>query len=135
MLLASVLIFGIFDATTLSLLPVYGLRTGLNVTLAANALTALIVGNIVLQFPTGWLADKFPKRLVLGGCAFVTVVSSLLLPLVMATAWMWPILVITGACGYGVYTVALTSLGDRFDGPGVRGRLGGVCRYVGASVR
>ena len=41
---------------------------------------------------------------------------SLLLPLVMSTVWMWPALVLAGATGYGVYTVSLTSLGDRFDG-------------------
>jgi len=36
--------------------------------------------------------------------------------MIMATVWMWPALVLTGATGYGVYTVALTALGDRFEG-------------------
>lgn len=116
MLLVAVLAFAILDAATLSLLPVYGLRTGLDLRLAANALTVLIIGNIVLQFPIGWLADRLPKRGVLGGCAAVTVIFSLVLPGVMATPWMWPVLVVIGASGYGVYTVALASLGDRFDG-------------------
>ncbi len=115
-LLAAVAAFAIFDAATLSLLPVYGIQTGLTITTAATALTALVIGNVFLQFPIGWLADKFPHRFVLAGCALVTTAMLLVLPLVMATVWMWPVLVIAGATGYGVYTVALTSLGDRFEG-------------------
>jgi len=117
MLLAAVGAFAIFDAATLSLLPVYGVHNGLSVATSAAALTALIFGNVVLQFPIGWLADKYPHRLVLAGCASVTVLGLLLLPLVMSTMWMWPALVLIGATGYGVYTVSLTSLGDRFSGP------------------
>jgi MFS family permease len=116
MLLAAVGAFAIFDAATLSLLPIYGIRTGLDLSTAAMALTALIAGNMVLQFPIGWLADKFPHRLVLAGCGLITSIALLALPLVMATTWMWPVLVIAGAAGYGVYTVSLTALGDRFEG-------------------
>ena len=116
MLLAAVGVFAIFDAATLSLLPVYGIRTGLDIQTAATALTALIMGNMVLQFPIGWLADTFSRRAVLTGCALTTAVVAALLPWMMGTVWMWPALVLTGATGYGVYTVALTALGDRFEG-------------------
>ena len=116
MLLAAVAAFAVFDAATLSLLPVYGLQNGLDVQTAATALTALIVGNTVLQCPIGWLADRYPHRVVLAGCAFFTSALALLLPFVVGTVWMWPLLVIAGATGYGVYTVSLTSLGDRFHG-------------------
>jgi hypothetical protein len=34
----------------------------------------------------------------------------------MASPWMWPNLALAGATGYGVYTVALAELGDRFSG-------------------
>ena len=116
MLLAAVAAFAIFDVATLSLLPIYGLQSGLDLRGAANALTALIVGNVVLQFPIGWLADRFPRRIVLAGCAACTAALLALLPLTMGTLWMWPTLVVAGATGYGVYTVALSSLGDRFKG-------------------
>ena len=56
MLLAGVFVFAVFDAATLSLLPVYGIKHGLDLATAANILTALIVGNVVLQLPIGWLA-------------------------------------------------------------------------------
>ena len=29
---------------------------------------------------------------------------------------MWPVLLIAGATGYGIYSVALAALGDRFEG-------------------
>ena len=116
LLLIAVGTFAVFDAATLSLLPVYGIRTGLDIQTAATALTALIMGNIVLQFPIGWLADRFSRVVVLAGCALVTAAVAALLPLIMATVWMWPALVLCGATGYGVYTVALAALGDRFQG-------------------
>lgn len=116
MLLAAVGTFAIFDAATLSLLPVYGIRTGLDIQTAATALTALIMGNIVLQFPIGWMADRYSRPAVLAGCAVLTAVVAALLPLMMNTVWMWPALVLAGATGYGVYTVALATLGDRFEG-------------------
>jgi len=116
MLLAAVGAFAIFDAATLSLLPVYGIQTGLDLSTAATALSVLIIGNIVFQFPLGWLADRVSHRLLLAGCAFVTVVMLLVLPFVMASNWMWLVLVIIGSTGYGVYAVSLTSLGDRFSG-------------------
>ncbi len=116
LLLAAVGVFAVFDAATLSLLPVYGIRNGLDVATASAALSVLIVGNIVLQFPIGYLADHYPRRAVLSGCALVTAICLVILPTVMATPWMWPVLVLCGAAGYGVYTVALADLGDRFSG-------------------
>jgi MFS family permease len=115
-LLSAVLVFAIFDAASLSLLPVYGIRNDMDIATASLALSALIAGNIVLQFPIGWFADRFEKRRVMAACAVVTSLSLALLPAAMGTPWMWADLVVAGAAGYGVYTVALADLGDRFTG-------------------
>ena len=115
-LLVAVAVFATFDAATLSLLPVYGIRIGLDVAVAASILTVLIAGNVFLQFPIGWLADVLPKWLVMAGCAVVTAVLCFAMPASMGTALMWPLLLAVGATGYGVYTVALADLGDRFSG-------------------
>ena len=116
MLLACVFAFAILDAATLSLLPVYGVRNGMDISTAALLLTALILGNSVLQFPIGWLADRFPHRTVLICCAVLTALMLGILPWVMATPWMWPVVLVAGTTGYGIYTISLTSLGSRFDG-------------------
>ena len=115
-LLAAVGIFAVFDAATLAFLPLYGLKIGLNLSTAALALTTLIVGNVILQLPIGWLADRFSKQTVLKMCALISVVFAILLPYTGTSIWLWPVLVILGAAGYGVYTVSLADLGDRFQG-------------------
>jgi len=116
MLIAAVAGFSIFDAATLSLLPVYGVLNGLTQSTAAYALTALIVGNVFLQYPIGWLSDIYDTRLLLTWCAAITAALTLAVPWVITTWMLWPVLVIAGAAGYGVYTLSLKSLGDRFDG-------------------
>ncbi len=116
MLLAAVAVFAIFDAATLSLLPVYGIAIGLDLTTATNALTALIIGNAVLQLPIGWLADHYPKRKLLAVLTVITAMLCAVLPAVMGHWTMWPVLLLVGTTGYGLYTVALTSLGERFSG-------------------
>jgi MFS family permease len=115
-LLAAVGIFAVFDAATLAFLPLYGLKIGLNLSTAALALTTLIVGNVILQLPIGWLADRFSKQTVLKMCALTSVIFAILLPYTGTSIWLWPVLVILGAAGYGVYTVSLADLGDRFQG-------------------
>jgi len=116
MLLAAVGIFSIFDAATLSLFPVYGIRNGLDLSTSANLLTALILGNMLLQLPVGWLADRVNHRWVLAGCALTTSICLSLLPPLLHSPLKWPLLVIAGTAGYGVYTVSLASLGNRFSG-------------------
>ena len=116
MLLAAVGTFAVFDAASLSLFPVYGIQNGLDLTTSANILTALILGNVLLQFPIGWLSDKFPHRLVLAGCAFTTAITLMMLPAFIDSVFKWPLLVLMGTTGYGVYTVSLASLGNRFSG-------------------
>lgn len=116
LLLACVFAFAIFDAATLSLLPIYAMHSGRSFEVAAMALTALIAGNIVLQLPIGYFCDRYSKRLVLLGCAVITTVTLMMLPLTISNWGMWPVLIVCGAAGYGVYTVALADLGDRFEG-------------------
>ncbi len=116
MLIAAVACFSVFDAATLALLPVYGVENGLSQSAAAFALSALIIGNIFLQYPIGWLADIYDARTVLTCCAAITALLTITIPWVVSSWLLWPVLVVAGAAGYGVYTVSLKSLGDRFDG-------------------
>ena len=115
-LLFAVGMFGVLDAANLSFLPVYAVKKGFDQDLAALALTAFIVGNTVLQFPIGWCADHFPKRLVMAVCGALSGLSSLLVPFVFGTPVLWPVLTIMGATAAGIYTVALAELGERFSG-------------------
>ena len=115
-ILIAVGMFAIIDAANLSFLPVYGVKKGLDQATASLALTAFIAGNIVLQFPVGWLADHFRKRWVMAGCGIATALASALIPLSFGTWVFWPLLTIAGAASAGIYTVSLAELGERFSG-------------------
>ncbi|MBC8036701.1 MAG: MFS transporter [Rhizobiales bacterium] len=116
MLLLAVSLFALIDAANLGFLPVYGVKKGMDQETAALVLTAFIVGNMVLQFPVGWLADHFSKRMVMAGCGIVTASACALIPLSFETWALWPILTVAGAASAGIYTVALAELGERFSG-------------------
>lgn len=115
-LIAAVGIFAVIDAANLGFLPVYGVKKGFDQETAALALTAFVVGNTVLQFPIGWLADHFPRRIVMAGCGVVTAAACALIPASFGTFWLWPVLTVAGAASAGIYTVSLAELGDRFSG-------------------
>ncbi len=106
-----------FDQITLSLLPVYGLRIGLAEALAASSVGVLAIGNVLFQLPIGWLADRWSRH---GTCLLLcalTVAGAAALPLAATERWtLWPLLFLWGSAAYGVYTLALVQLGDRFRG-------------------
>ncbi|HVI90612.1 MAG TPA: hypothetical protein VM659_20095, partial [Dongiaceae bacterium] len=74
-------------------------------------------GNVFFQIPLGWVAGRTSKAGVMIGC-FVTVILVLsLIPFLIHTRFVWPAIVVLGAAGFGIYTVGLSELGDRFTGP------------------
>lgn len=115
-LLAAVLA-GFTDMALLALLPVYGLRMGLDQGTAVIMLTVMLLGNLALQWPLGWLADHWDRKRLLLLCAGLFVVGPVLMPLVIhAGFWLWAVLILWGAASLGVYTLGLTLLGERFSG-------------------
>lgn len=115
-MLASV-ISGFVDTATLALLPVYGLRVGMDEYTAVLQLTVATIGAVVLQLPIGWLGDYLGRRHVLGGCAAVKTVTVAALPLVLDLPWLlWPILFVWGGAMVAFYTLALALMGSRFRG-------------------
>lgn len=146
-LLAAVATFALFDHATLSFLPAFGMRNGYSEQAMAIGLAVLNGGNVFLQIPIGWLADRCPRRLVLLGCAAATAAGAVLLVIAVQQGllMLFILLFVWGACAYGVTTVALAELGDRFGGPtllagsaaftlasGIGGMLGGP--LTGAAV-
>lgn len=116
LILLAVLAFAVIDAACLGFLPVYGVKKGMDQGTAALALSAFVFGNVVLQFPIGWLADHMPKRRVIIGCALATGLAISLVPLFFGTPIFWFLLLIAGAASAGIYTVSLSELGERFSG-------------------
>ncbi|RST84313.1 MFS transporter [Aquibium carbonis] len=115
-LLMATAVAAAFEQTILSLLPVYGAAYGIAAVTMSALLTVMISGNIVLQLPLGLLAERVSPRLLLIGCAAISAGGVALLPVFVATPVVWPLLFVVGATGYGIYTMALIELGNRFTG-------------------
>lgn len=110
-------LFGAFDHVTLGFLPAYGARQGISLREMGVALAVLNIGNVLLQAPIGWLADRFDRGRVLAGCAVATATGAGLLPLAMRAEYLLlPFLFVWGALAYAVVTIAVAVLGDRFQG-------------------
>jgi MFS family permease len=115
-LLFAVLVTAAFETALWSLLPVYGLSYGIGEAGLSALLAALVVGNIALQVPLGLAAERWTARSVAIVCALATPIGSLLLPFLIETPFVWPLFVLWGALSFGVYTLALVELGERFSG-------------------
>jgi MFS family permease len=116
-LLAAAFLSGALDAALFNFLPLWGMQGGLPRHFALTLLSIFVAGNILLQLPLGWLADKIGPRPVMLGCA----VSCLLGPVAVMFTLGQPILLglmffIWGGSVWGAYTVALAAMGRYFTG-------------------
>jgi len=116
LLLTAIYAHAIFDGGMLGFLSIYGVRTGMSIERAALLLTVLSVSNVLFQIPIGWIADRTSKRGTMIACFIAAAITLVLMPFAIATWWIWPLLLVMGAAGFGIYTVGLAELGDRFSG-------------------
>jgi MFS family permease len=112
-------ISGLSDATVFALLPVYALRVGFAPETAVLLLSTFLAGNLALQVPLGWLADRMNRRLLLAICGAAGVLGPLGFAAALGTplgTWLvWPLLFAWGGVVMGVYTIGLCMLAERFD--------------------
>lgn len=115
LVMLAALIAGLVESAYVSLLPVFGLLRGLDEPAALLLVTVFLAGNVILQLPIGWLADRLGRRRVLNGCASVCVIGPVLLSAVMGTPWLlWPLLLLWGGTMYGFYTQGIALLGESY---------------------
>ncbi|HKY94881.1 MAG TPA: MFS transporter [Kiloniellales bacterium] len=107
---------GFTDQGVLSHLAIYAERRGFSTDMAVLLLTIMVVANLLLQPVIGWLADRSDRRRLLLLCGWVFFLAPLGLQFYFAEPFaLWPLLVLWGGASLGIYTVALTILGDRFE--------------------
>jgi MFS family permease len=117
LILGAVTIFAMYEAAMMTLLPIWGVRIGLNDRLAAATLSAVFFGSIVLQVLIGWLSDRFSRIATLRLCGAVGLLGALALASVDASLPMLlGLLFVWGGIASGIYPVALSMAGDRFRG-------------------
>jgi len=108
------------DMSFATFLPIWGLSLGYSHTLALLLVTIVIVGNVVLQFPIGMLADRIGIRQTITLCAWVSLAGPLViiafaasLPVVAVTLFIW------GGAVWALYSLALAEIGHRLRGSAV----------------
>jgi MFS family permease len=117
LILVAVAIFGLYETTLLTLLPVWGVRLGLSDRFAATTVSAVYIGAILMQFPIGWLSDKMERLVVLRLCGVVGLVGAILVIAIAApTPVLFLLLFVWGGIASGIYPVALGMAGDSFRG-------------------
>ncbi len=125
--MAAALAGGFVDTALFALLPVYALGVGFRQSTAVLLLSLFIAGNLFLQYPLGLLADRTDRRAILLVCAAIGLAGALLLPLLVPggsianAPLLWLMLVVWGGTSFGIYTIGLSLLGDRFRGAELAG--------------
>ncbi len=115
--LFAIFCFGIVETAQFALFPVYGLSTGHPERLVGLMLAVWITGNILLQYPVGWLADRLPRIMVLALVAALAAATHFLLPATIRDGLLvWPLLLLMGGATGAIYTLGLVLIGQRFSG-------------------
>ncbi|MGY4494015.1 MFS transporter [Pseudomonas sp. TE3610] len=112
-----VLFFSFFDSVILALFPVYATANGFGPAEAALMVSVILLGDMCLQLPLGWLADRVPRAALHLACGMcVLVIGASLAWLIGGSALLWPTLFLLGAAAGGTYTLAIVLIGERFRG-------------------
>jgi MFS family permease len=120
--MAGALVFGAIDLGVIAMLPVYGARTGFAQGEAALFVFAAAVASPVLQVPLGILADRVSRRRLLFGLGALGLLTAIGLPVALPIPVLrYGVLVLLSGASFGLYTVSLALLGQRFKGPDLAG--------------
>lgn len=117
-LLSAAFLSGALDATFFSFLHIWGQRIGFDEAFALHLLSIFIAGNILLQFPIGWLADRLGPYPVLLGCGIACIIVPILVlaGLPALPALLTVVTFVWGGFVWGAYSVALVAMGRRYTG-------------------
>lgn len=107
---------GLGEQAAMSFLPIFALDSGVSARTGVSWLSAFVIGNLVLQWPIGWMADHVDRRLLLAGCAAASaLLAGLLAAIDPSDAIVFLVLTLWGGASLGIYTVGLALLGQKFS--------------------
>lgn len=111
---------GVADGAAWSMLSLYGLLVGMDEGVAVLLPSVHLIGALVLQAPVGWIADRMDKSAVLAVMAGLSSLTALVMWLAgPGTPVFWLALFCAGGFMMGLYSVALSILGQRFKSGGL----------------
>ena len=107
-----------FEDTLFMFLPIFAIESGLGEAAASRTVMAYAIGIVSFQYLIGRYADKIGATRMLYLCAWGAVAGALMYPLAQDSLYLlYPALAFWGGTMGGVYTVGLTIVGHRFQGP------------------
>ncbi|MEO1198577.1 MAG: MFS transporter [Pseudomonadota bacterium] len=116
-LVLCILAVGFWDASALSVLPVYFLERGLDEARTAMTVSVFALGVMVSQPLLGLLLDRYEKSLVAMSCVVIAGATFAIMPFLDVQSFLfWAVLGVNGAAHFGLYTCCVAMLGDRFSG-------------------
>ncbi|MDI3326271.1 MFS transporter [Pontibacterium granulatum] len=111
----SCLVSGVIYSASFNLLPLFAKDYGIVGFQLSLYVGAAIAGAFLLQFPVGYLSDRFDRRTVLLGLLAVSAVNCLLVIIAAPLGMIWAVFVATGiTCGIIACTYPL-SISEAFD--------------------
>jgi MFS family permease len=116
LLLLAVFVAAAFEQSLLAMFAVYGAAYGSPESRISALIACFILGNAALQIPLGRLAEGIGSARVMLLCCCLALIGCALLPLLFSSGLIWPMLFVWGAVNFGIYTMALVQLGERFSG-------------------
>ncbi len=105
-----------FDNVYLSFFTIYATRGGVPLNEASWILGVGIAAGALFFYPMGVLADRWSKPGVMVVSVIVTIASAMLISPALNTPFIWPLVMIFTTAAFGVYVVALATVGDIFKG-------------------
>lgn len=110
------------EAAGLALLPLYAMKLGWTEARGTLLLSVLLVGAILLQLPIGWLGGRMDRGRLTALLALSAGLGALAWPVAFAHPVLaWPLVFLWGGAFVGIYTLALTDVGERFRGADLAG--------------
>jgi MFS family permease len=116
LLLFSVFAAAVFEQALVSMFAVYGAAHGSAEARITSLLTCFVAGNAVLQIVLGRIAERLGSRRTMLVCALASLAGCMLLPLTFNAWLIWPLVFVWGGVSFGIYTMALIQLSERFTG-------------------
>jgi len=114
LVMAAALVTGFVDTGLFNQIPIYQTRAGFTMQESNFSLSIFMAGNFALQLPLGWLADHTSRRGMLLASTVVVAVGAIAYPFVLGSDILWILLFLWGGVGFGIYTLGLALMGERF---------------------
>jgi MFS family permease len=130
----AVMLAAVADMAFATFLPLWSTDQGLSMVIAMILVSTMMIGNVVLQFPIGMMADRIGLRQTMRLCGVVSVIAPVLIVVVgVELVLLVPILFIYGGAVWALYSLALADLGHRLTGAALASANGAVVFVYTAS--